>query len=171
MGTKLGVAEEQLREVILGQYKSVRAFCEACGLPYSTVDNVLRRGVTTVTANTVAVLCGSLGLDCARFIGGEILPASGGTPAPGWEQTLVERCRGLDAHGRALVELVAGKEQERCNNAGVAVLFQAKKRNESWRQYVGAPIACRGGGVTVASEEDARQMEQIYRKLMGGKGE
>ncbi|MEG2074381.1 MAG: hypothetical protein RRY54_06420 [Angelakisella sp.] len=39
---------------------------------------------------------------------------------------------------------------------------------DSWRQYLGAPIACRGGGVTSATEEDARQMECIYKELLGG---
>lgn len=169
METILGPAEAKLRDCILERYRSVRAFAMALEVPCSTVNNVLRRGVQSVNLSTATTLCDALGLDIAAFVRGEMAPAIGGQAAP-WERELVEDCRAMDDHGRELVCLVAKKERERC--AGQRVEFpRAKAGKETWRQYVGAPIACRGGGVTAATEQDARQMDRIYRRLLEDRGD
>lgn len=161
--------EEELRRLILERYRSVRAFCVAVGLPYSTVDNVMRRGILSINVTTAGALCDLLGLDVGAFIRGEILVA-GDEEQRRWEQKLMESCRRLDEHGKQMVSMVAEKERERCIKEAQAVTFPgAGTRGDSWRQYVGMPIACRGGGVTAATEEDARQMEKLYRKLMDDK--
>lgn len=166
MEEKMGVAEQKLKDCIMEQHRSVRAFAMSLGLPCSTVNNVLRRGVGSINLSTAAVLCSSLGLDAAAFVDGEVKPAVVGAAEP-WEQELLESSRQLDMHSRELVIMVVRKELERVG--GNRVEFPTDKR-ESWKQYLGAPIACRGGGVIAATEEDARQMDRIYRGLMIDKG-
>ena len=55
--------EEQLKQEILSQYRSVRAFTQAIGLPYSTVDNIFKRGIGGTAVTTVAKVFRALGLE------------------------------------------------------------------------------------------------------------
>lgn len=55
--------EEQLKEAILVQYKSIRAFTMDIDIPYSTIDNMLKRGVSGASVSTVIKVCNSLGID------------------------------------------------------------------------------------------------------------
>ena len=55
--------EEQLRREILDNYRSVRAFTQTIGLPYSTVDNIFKRGIDGTAVITVAKVFHALGLD------------------------------------------------------------------------------------------------------------
>ena len=55
--------EEQLKREILDQYRSVRAFTQVIGLPYSTVDNIFKRGINGTAVITVARVFRALGLD------------------------------------------------------------------------------------------------------------
>lgn len=169
----MGKAEQALRNRILESYRSVRAFAGDCGLPCSTVDNVLRRGVASVNLSTAATICSRLGLDLYAFVQGEIVERIQDEVVQQrsqWEVGLVDCCRRLDDHGRELVQLVADKEAQRCEASGKRVTFPAPGA-ESWRQYLGAPIACRGGGVKQATEADARQMERIYNRLLADRPE
>ena len=45
--------EERLKELILANYKSIRAFTVAAGIPYSTVDNIFKRGIGGTAVTTV----------------------------------------------------------------------------------------------------------------------
>lgn len=158
--------EVKLRNAILERYRSVRAFCNAHNLPYSTIDNVFKRGVDSVSISTATQLCTALNLDLAAFGKGQIAPLREDAQSYPEETQLLENYRQLDSSGKELVELVAEKERERCDRGrALQPAFGAK----GWQQYLGVPIACRGGGVIAATEEDARQMERIYKNLLSGK--
>ena len=45
--------EEQLKQLILSNYKSVRAFTMETAIPYSTVDNIFKRGIGGTAVTTV----------------------------------------------------------------------------------------------------------------------
>ena len=170
----MGAAEQQLRDCILQSYRSVRAFATDCGLPCSTVDNVLRRGVSSVNLSTGAAICGKLGLDLYAFVRGEIVTrrqTEREQQRSLWENQLVDCCRELDDHGQEMVLLVAQKEAQRCREKDTLLVFPGKADGgDGWKQYLGAPIACRGGGITHATEKDARQMEKIYNRMMAEDG-
>lgn len=168
MDYQMGEAEIKLKNCILERFRSIRGFALALGVPCSSVNNVLRRGVVSVNVSTAATLCSALGLDVAAFVSGEITPATGGGDEP-WALELLEDCRNIDTHGRELVGMVAKKERERCREQVVS--FPAARGETGWQRYVGAPIACRGGGVTEATEEDAKQMDRIYRRLLADRGD
>ena len=38
--------EERLKQLILSKYKSIRAFTKEVNIPYSTVDTMLKRGIS-----------------------------------------------------------------------------------------------------------------------------
>ena len=54
--------EERLKELILANYKSIRAFTVAAGIPYSTVDNIFKRGIGGTAVTTVVRICDLLGI-------------------------------------------------------------------------------------------------------------
>ncbi|MEG1942215.1 MAG: hypothetical protein RR049_00245, partial [Angelakisella sp.] len=70
MSTQQETPESKLRSVIRDRYHSVRAFCNQYNLPYSTVDNVFKRGVNNVGISTATQLCDLLELDLAAFAKG-----------------------------------------------------------------------------------------------------
>lgn len=55
--------EDTIKQNILSQYKSVRAFTQAINIPYSTIDSMLKKGVRRTAVQTVIRVCDSLGLD------------------------------------------------------------------------------------------------------------
>ena len=54
--------EEQLRQLILSKYKSVRAFTLEAQIPYSTVDNIFKRGIGGTAVTTVVKICDTLNI-------------------------------------------------------------------------------------------------------------
>lgn len=55
--------EEQLKREILNRYKSIREFSAMTGIPYSTVDSVLKRGIKNSGVGTVIRIFSFLDID------------------------------------------------------------------------------------------------------------
>lgn len=55
--------EEQLKREILERYKSIREFSAMTGIPYSTVDSVLKRGIKNSGVGTVIRIFSFLDID------------------------------------------------------------------------------------------------------------
>lgn len=68
--------EEQLKQEILSQYKSVRAFTTAIGIPYTTLDSVFKRGVQNAGVCTMIKVFNALNLDIESIQCGELRPAT-----------------------------------------------------------------------------------------------
>lgn len=64
--------EEQLKVFIERKYKSVRAFAAEIDVPYTTVINVLKRGVMNSGLVTVSKICEALDLDMDSLAEGKI---------------------------------------------------------------------------------------------------
>ena len=74
--------EEQLKQLILSNYKSVRAFTMETAIPYSTVDNIFKRGIGGTAVTTVVKICDALGITVEGITRGTIeLKSSGSSPA------------------------------------------------------------------------------------------
>lgn len=56
------IIEEKLKEMILSRFGSVKTFAEACGLPYGTVDTILRRGVHKASITNIIAMCKTLNI-------------------------------------------------------------------------------------------------------------
>lgn len=69
--------EEQLKQLILSNYKSVRAFTLKTQLPYSTVDNIFKRGIGGTAVTTVVKICDALNITVEGITRGHIEPRNG----------------------------------------------------------------------------------------------
>lgn len=67
--------EEQLKKHILSQYRSVRAFTQSIGIPYSTVDTMFKRGIGGTGISTVIKIFHALNLDVESIETGCLKPA------------------------------------------------------------------------------------------------
>jgi hypothetical protein len=66
--------EDQLKDMILEKYKSVRAFTMALDMPYSTIDSMLKRGIDGASVVTVLKVCMALDIDIEGLLNGKIVP-------------------------------------------------------------------------------------------------
>lgn len=64
--------EDDLKQKILEKYKSVRAFTTAVQIPYSTIDSMLKKGLSGTAVSTVIKVCESLNLDVDALVNGKI---------------------------------------------------------------------------------------------------
>ena len=97
--------EDALKDLILTRYKSIREFCIAVDIPYSTIDSILHRGVLNAGIGKVIRICRHLGISADKLADGEIAPAEIAITAITLdEKTLLENYRSLDDNGRELVD-------------------------------------------------------------------
>ena len=64
--------EQALKGLILQRYKSVRAFSEHTGIPYSTIDSIFKRGIEHSSVSTILKICRALGIDADALGDGKI---------------------------------------------------------------------------------------------------
>ncbi len=67
--------EQQLKDKILREYKSIRAFAEYIGMPYSTIDSIFKRGINNSSVSNVLKICKALSVDADALGNGELTSA------------------------------------------------------------------------------------------------
>ena len=87
--------EDQLRQLIVEKYGSVRAFTKVIGVPYSTIDSMLKRGLNGTGVATVLLVCLTLQIDIEELLEGRVSPkrtsATEATPVEEQSETYVLR--------------------------------------------------------------------------------
>ena len=68
--------EEKLREYILSNYKSIREFVKVAGLPYTTMDGILKRGIANASIGNVLKICKALQISADELANERIVPLS-----------------------------------------------------------------------------------------------
>lgn len=68
--------EEKLKEYILMQYKSIREFVSVVGLPYTTVDGILKRGIMKSSVENILKICSVLGISADELANNRIVPVN-----------------------------------------------------------------------------------------------
>lgn len=68
--------EEMLKCAILAEYKSLREFSIETNLPYSTLQNILRRGIDGAGTGNVMLVCRKLGIDVDALLDGTLKQSS-----------------------------------------------------------------------------------------------
>lgn len=71
--------ENQLKELILKRYHSIREFTLAINLPYTTLDSMFRRGLANSSVTNVIKVCRALGISADALADGEIVPVENRT--------------------------------------------------------------------------------------------
>ena len=69
----LGATEQKLQDFILSQYKSLREFCMQIDRPYSTISNMLKRGILNCSVGLFVHVVDRLGLDIEELLLGNIV--------------------------------------------------------------------------------------------------
>lgn len=64
--------EEEIKELILKDYKSLNNFCKKFDFPWSTVKAMLTRGIRNSSISNVIKLCKALNLDLEKLSEGMI---------------------------------------------------------------------------------------------------
>ena len=73
--------EDQLKNLILTRYRSIREFTIAVDMPYTTIDSIFRRGVGNSSVTNVIKICKALGISADELADGKIVPVIQTTPA------------------------------------------------------------------------------------------
>ena len=103
--------EDRIKQEILKNYKSVRAFTQEINVSYSTVDSMLKRGVSGAGVGTVLKVCNALGINVESLINdGDT--GSSVTVTPN-ELTYIKKYRALDDHGKKMVDFALTEEYNR----------------------------------------------------------
>ena len=72
--------EEQLKDLILRKYKSIRHFAEVAGLPTTTMHAILNRGIMNANVQNIITICDVLGISVDALIENEIIPVNKTVP-------------------------------------------------------------------------------------------
>ena len=73
--------EDQLKNLILTRYRSIREFTIAVDMPYTTIDSIFRRGIGNSSVANVIKICKALGISTDELADGKIVPIIQTTPA------------------------------------------------------------------------------------------
>ena len=65
--------ENQLRELILLKYGSLREFTFNIGLPYSTLSTILKNGIMTANISNVVKICNALSIKIDELVEGRLV--------------------------------------------------------------------------------------------------
>lgn len=101
---------EIVRSEIARQYKSVRQFAFAVGIPLSTINSALHNGIGGSSFDTVMQICQTLGIkpicqEDAPYLTDET-------------QSLIKQYAQLDDYGRHTISSVMQVEYARCTTQG-----------------------------------------------------
>lgn len=68
----MNTIEEQLKEMILSKYKSVREFSLLIDMPYSTLDSIFKRGIGNASVSNIIRICKALNISADGLSQGKI---------------------------------------------------------------------------------------------------
>ncbi|MBE6145031.1 MAG: hypothetical protein E7171_00255 [Firmicutes bacterium] len=66
--------ENELKDLIIERYGSLTAFTDKIGLPYSTIDSILRRGIGKANLNNIMIMCEELQISIDGLKHNRIIP-------------------------------------------------------------------------------------------------
>lgn len=133
--------EEALRNEILTRFKSVRQFSIQSGLPYATIDSVLKRGVMNSGLNTMIKICEMLSISLDGIARGEIeYKAPNGLVLFKDALMVAESFDRLDPQGQTIIK---------------ALLDMEAGRTEAIRAQIWREVEERGYKIEAAREEQA----------------
>lgn len=65
--------EEELKDLILKRYHSIREFTMTIDMPYTTMDSIFRRGIGNSSVSNIIKICKALGISADALADGEIV--------------------------------------------------------------------------------------------------
>lgn len=59
----MGETEQKLKELIISKYGSLNKFCEAINMPWTTLDSILKRGISKANITNIMKITKELNID------------------------------------------------------------------------------------------------------------
>nr|DAY78299.1 MAG TPA: repressor protein [Caudoviricetes sp.] len=69
---EMGNIEDELRNIIIEKFGSVKEFSNIVKIPYTTIDSILKRGVEKSNVKNLNKITGKLGIDMPALLKGRI---------------------------------------------------------------------------------------------------
>lgn len=159
--------EHELKTLILEKYKSIRAFSINLELPNSTMDTILKRGISGTAISTVIKICNALEIDVNSLAEGKIKPKPfvSKLQYSFEEEEHIKKYRTLDEYGKRNVDNILQNEYERCADSNIIPMQESPA---SYTVHTLAAHECAG-----ATDEDKQHdydlLEKIKKDGRGGK--
>ena len=96
--------ENQLKQLILSKYSSLKAFSDYVGISNSTVDSIIKRGVKNANIANVITICRALNIDVDELANGNIVSKNISSPIAPREISLISNYRQLNDDGQDKVD-------------------------------------------------------------------
>lgn len=107
--------EEELKELIISRYKSLRQFSIEIDLPYTTLSGMLERGIRNAGIQKVIKICQALAIDTDALADGRIEERKVNDEAVTFrEKNLLKKYRSIDMNGKETVDYVLNDIYDRC---------------------------------------------------------
>ena len=68
----MGNIEDELRNILIEKFGSVKEFSNIVKIPYTTIDSILKRGVEKSNVKNLNKITGKLGIDMPALLKGRI---------------------------------------------------------------------------------------------------
>lgn len=94
--------EQELKELILSKYGSVREFSKVLDMPYSTIDSIFKRGVENASVANIIRICEKLSISADGLAEGKIILRTSGDLTDE-ELELLKLYRQMNTEGRKLL--------------------------------------------------------------------
>jgi len=111
------MVEQELKDLIISRYGSLKKFSEDINIAWSTLDGVIKRGVNKANITSLIKICEGLSIDCESLYYGRILPKQDllkNAPLNLNEENIIKKYRDLDNYGKDLIDTILLKEYDRC---------------------------------------------------------
>lgn len=94
--------EQELKELILSKYGSIREFSKVLDMPYSTIDSIFKRGVENASVANIIRICEKLSISADGLAEGKIILRTSGDLTDE-ELELLKLYRQMNTEGRKLL--------------------------------------------------------------------
>lgn len=165
--------EEQLKQLILSKYSSLKAFSDHVGISNSTIDSIIKRGVKNANINNIITICRALNIDVDELANGNIISRNIKSMAYR-EKSLITKYRQLNADGQNKVDeyttdlVDSGKysAEENTNTDDKTASVTDFKPVNKGRVIRGRAVAFGGATLETEIDEDtAREISELRRKI------
>ena len=109
------MVEEQLKNLIIEKYGSLKKFAESVDIAWSTLDGVIKRGVNKANITSLIKICEGLNIDCESLYYGDIITKQTilkQEPLSEDEQEHIRTYRSLNTDGKEIVDIILDREYE-----------------------------------------------------------
>lgn len=106
--------EQQVKDLIISRYGSMKAFSISIGLPNSTLDSIFRRGLHKASIDNVIKICAALSISADGLGEDRLIPYADidGVVLSPPEVAHIKKYRALDERGKEAVDMILDQQYQ-----------------------------------------------------------